>query len=69
MSDPLAFGAKLRSMRKKKGWTLAYVAERTQLAEPYISQLETGVRVPSWATMEALARAFDVPKSKLLEGT
>lgn len=64
-----AFSERLRSMRQKKGWTLKDVAFRTELAEAYICQLETGVRVPSWATLEALARAFQVPKSKLLEGT
>jgi len=59
---------RLRALRTRKGYTLLMVAEATGLSEAYISMLETGIRVPSLSTLQALAKVFGVKPGKLLEG-
>ena len=42
-----SFGAALRSLRERKGWSLQALAQRTSYVKSYLSQLETGGRAPT----------------------
>jgi quercetin dioxygenase-like cupin family protein len=60
-------GARLRSLRNQKGWTLEQLSLRTNLSEPFLSRLESGRRQPSLAALMTLARAHSMPLASLLE--
>jgi transcriptional regulator with XRE-family HTH domain len=60
-----ALGARLRSLRAERGWTLDELARRANLSKSYLSRLEEGDRQPSIAALLSLAQAHDVPLSAL----
>src|ERR1700693_156882 len=60
-------GARLRSLRNQKGWTLEQLSLSTNLSEPFLSRLESGRRQPSLAALMTLARAHSMPLASLLE--
>lgn len=66
-SSITAFGARLRHLREKRGWDQEFLAEKIGCSESYISLLETGVRVPSYVTQAALAKAFNMKIARLME--
>jgi transcriptional regulator with XRE-family HTH domain len=53
-----AFGRVIRDRRLGAGLTQESLAERAELTRNYISELERGLKSPSLATIEALARAL-----------
>jgi transcriptional regulator with XRE-family HTH domain len=61
------FARRLRQSRAAAGLTQAALAERAQLAQPYLSQLERGIREPSIVTVVHLAKALGVKPGTLLE--
>src|SRR5271163_711020 len=60
-------GARLRSLRNQKGWTLEQLSLRTNLSEPYLSRIESGRRQASLAALMTLARIHSMPLASLLE--
>ena len=60
-------GARLRSLRNQKGWTLEQLSLRTNLSQPFLSRIESGRRQPSLAALMTLARAHSMPLASLLE--
>jgi transcriptional regulator with XRE-family HTH domain len=62
------FGLRLRSLRKKKGWTRVELADYLGLRRTYVSDLERGKRNVSLLTMEIVARGFKLSVSQLLRG-
>ena len=44
-------GAKLRSLRQSRQMTISLLAEEAQLSKGYISQIESGYKVPHWSTL------------------
>src|SRR5271170_7052525 len=60
-------GARLRSLRDQKGWTLEQLTLRTNLSGAFLSRIESGRRQPSLAALMALARAHSVSLASLLE--
>ena len=62
------FGLRLRSLRKKKGWTQVELADYLGLRRTYVSDLERGKRNVSLLTMEIIARGFKLSVSQLLRG-
>jgi len=62
------FGKRIRTLRKKRGWTQVYLAEHTGLGSVYISQLENGKKEPGLRTIEILALSFDMTPAQLLTG-
>lgn len=56
--DRETFGRRLRSARKKFGWTLAEVAERSGVSIPTISRAERGQLALSYEKFSALANAL-----------
>jgi transcriptional regulator with XRE-family HTH domain len=61
-------GQRLRSLRKKKGWTQIELADYLGLRRTYVSDLELGKRNVSLLTMEIVARGFKLSVSQLLRG-
>ena len=55
----------VRRLRERRGWHQKDLARAAGLSKPYISQLESGTRVPSPMVAAALARALEVPVDKL----
>lgn len=53
-------GSRIKSLRKRRGWSLKQLAEKVDLSAGYISQLERDLTQPSMATMINLARCFGV---------
>lgn len=63
MSDKrgsVELGAKIKARRLELGMTRYEAAEKTGLSYPYISQIETGYRNASYASMSKLAKALKV---------
>ena len=61
-------GANIRQLRDQKNWSQEELAERTGLHRTYISSLERGLRNPTVIVLEKIARAYNVPLAKLVEG-
>jgi len=62
-----ALGARLRLLRRTRGWTLAQVAKRSGLAISTVSKIERGLLAPAYYKLTELARALDVDAGDLLE--
>ncbi|HEY7813293.1 MAG TPA: helix-turn-helix transcriptional regulator [Nakamurella sp.] len=62
-----AFGELLRSARERLGMSRRDLAEATGLSYPYISQLETGYRMPSSPAMRSLADALGLRVDSLFD--
>jgi transcriptional regulator with XRE-family HTH domain len=64
----MSFAERLRELREKAGLTQQQLADSAGLHRLGIAKLEQGVRQPSWATVESLARALRV-RCTAFEGT
>lgn len=64
----MKFAQRLKELREHRGWEQKFLAEKIEVSPGYICLLEAGVRDPSYATQAALAKAFGMKVSKLLEG-
>jgi quercetin dioxygenase-like cupin family protein len=53
-------------LRNQKGWTLEQLSLSTNLSEPYLSRIESGLRQPSLAALMTLASAHSIPLASLL---
>jgi transcriptional regulator with XRE-family HTH domain len=53
------FGAHLRALRTARGLTQRQLAERCESNEPFISNLERGVKIPSLSMLIRLAHALE----------
>src|SRR5262245_15440771 len=54
------FASRLKSLREQAGLSQAELAQCAGMNRFGIAKLEQGVREPSWATVQALARALGV---------
>lgn len=54
------FAARLREVRAEAKMTQHELSERSGVHRQTIAQLETGVRQPTWETVQLLARALGV---------
>lgn len=59
-SQRLAFGRRLRELRRKNDWTLAQLAERAGLAISTISKAERGIIALTYDRLAQLAEGLDV---------
>jgi transcriptional regulator with XRE-family HTH domain len=57
-SQPL--GLQLRAWRLRRGITQAALAERAGLSHIFVAKVEGGARLPSWPTLERIARVLHV---------
>jgi transcriptional regulator with XRE-family HTH domain len=62
-----SFGAQLRELRLKRGWTLEELACRSGLSKAFLSRLESGGRQASIAAALTLAGVFNVSLASLFE--
>jgi len=61
-----AFGAYVRSQRMLAQLTLRQAAELARISNPYLSQIEHGLALPSIAVISALADALSVSAESML---
>jgi transcriptional regulator with XRE-family HTH domain len=61
-----ALGALIRAQRASAGLSLRDLAERTQVSNAYLSQIERGLHEPSISVLGAIAAALDVSLQDLL---
>ena len=63
------FGQRVKKLRDERGWTQQELADRAGLTNDTISNYERGKRgaLPPLRTVQAIARAFEVPLSDLLD--
>ena len=52
---------RIKTIRKRRGLTQAHLAEKIGRTGDAISQLERGLSLPSFETLDRLAQALDVP--------
>jgi transcriptional regulator with XRE-family HTH domain len=55
-----SFAARLSALREKAGFSQYELARRTGLTRQTLSRLEMGESVPTWPTVQLLARALGV---------
>ena len=60
------FGRRLAKIREGAGHNQRWLAEAAGLAQSEISQLESGVRSPTYKTICKLAKAMDLPPGYLM---
>lgn len=60
------FGAVVRELRELRGWSQEHLAGQASLNRSYMGEIERSAVMPSLATAEKLARAFDVALSELI---
>lgn len=58
--------AKLRSVRRQKGWSLDVTAEKTKVSKAMLGQIERGESSPTVTTLWKLAAGFGLPFSALV---
>jgi len=61
-----SLGKKIRAMRKDRGWTTSYLAERAGVKQSIISRTENANTSPNYETIEKIAKAFGVPLVEIL---
>jgi transcriptional regulator with XRE-family HTH domain len=61
----VAFGKRVRELRKERGWSQEQLAERASLHWTYVSGVERGVRTPGLDVIGRLAVALKVSPSEL----
>lgn len=61
-------GARLRAVRKERGWSLRDVAQREGLAHGYLSQIENGkVTEPAPSVLRRVAAAYREPVTVVMQ--
>jgi transcriptional regulator with XRE-family HTH domain len=61
------FPARLRALRQRAGMTQIQLEAATGIAQPTISDYESGRMMPSWRIMERLARGLGVRLGELVD--
>jgi transcriptional regulator with XRE-family HTH domain len=59
-------GERVREHRRSRGLTQEALAEALDLSVAYVSLIERGGRNPPYTTVVAIARALDVPTSRIV---
>lgn len=67
--DYYSLGKRIAAIRKKRNLTQEKLAEMTDLANNYISNIETGRSIPSLETIIKLCESLDVTPDEMLVGT
>jgi transcriptional regulator with XRE-family HTH domain len=62
-----SLGASIRAARRAAGLTLAELAKRTELSQPFLSQAENGNVMPSVINLHRIAQALATTAHALLE--
>ncbi len=67
MSKTGDLGEFIRQQRERSAISLRKLAERAGISNPYLSQIERGLRKPSGEILKAIARALYLPTEALYE--
>ena len=67
MSTAERFGLKVRTLRKQQGLTQEQLAQRMDRSVDSISQLERGINLPSFETLDRLSTALRTPIKEFFE--
>ena len=59
-------GKRIKELRKQKGYTQDYLAEKLKIEPRQLSKLETGKHHPSFETIIALLETFDITFEELI---
>lgn len=59
-------GETIRSIRKKKHWTLRRLASETSLSISFLSQVERGISTPSMPSLNAICKALSLSLTQLV---
>ena len=59
-------GKRIKELRKQKGYTQDYLAEKLKIEPRLLSKLETGKHYPSFETIIALLETFDITFEELI---
>ena len=59
------FAANLKQFRQARGWSQAYLAEKTETSTNYIGMLENSVKFPSSEMVQKLAYALEIDPTDL----
>lgn len=59
-------GNQIRELRKKRGWTLNELAERSELSVSFLSQVERGLSSLSIVSLYNICKALDTPVPEIL---
>lgn len=59
-------GKRIKELRKKRGFTQDYLAEKLGIEPRQLSKLETGRHYPSFETVVALLDTFDITFEELI---
>ena len=62
-------GAKIRALRKERGFTLKVLAQLSGLSHPFLSQVERGLARPSMSSLHQISEALGTNASWLLAGS
>ena len=68
MPDELDLGRKVRELREARGLSLKALADKAEVSESFVSQVERGVANPSVASLRRLAEALDASVGSLFQG-
>lgn len=55
------FGARVRKIRRSRGWTQEQLAEAADIGMPYVSDIERGVYAPNIRNAWRIAQALGCP--------
>lgn len=61
------FGLNVKAARKRAGYSQETLADMSEVARSYMSDVERGVRNPTLQVVERLATALNVSPSSLLD--
>jgi transcriptional regulator with XRE-family HTH domain len=64
----IGLGRRIRSLRKRKGWTQVEMAAYLGINRGHLSDLEMGKREIGLLMLQVLARGLDTTMAKLLNG-
>ncbi|MEU4077062.1 transcriptional regulator [Streptomyces venezuelae] len=64
--EAIEVGRVIRSCRKERGVSMAVLAARSGLSQPFLSQLERGLATPSLSSIYRIAEALDVTPGTFL---
>ena len=63
------FASRLKMLRTSRGYSISYLAKKSGISQPYLSQIEQGKKYPSMNKMMAIANALDVELNQLQNRT
>ena len=66
-SGPPALGELIRSQRELHELSMRQLAKMAGISNPYLSQIERGLRAPSEQVLEAIARSLELSAETLYE--